>query len=75
LELTEDLLTASYHRYSLFGFLLGSTITGAASYYYVLDDYRMSNELLSNDVIKLQHSIARIEAYVKVLEDKIGQKK
>jgi hypothetical protein len=57
--------------YSLFGFLLGSTLTGAGSYYYVLNDYRMSNELLTEDIFKLQNSVQRIEAYVKVLEDKV----
>ena len=36
------------HR--LFGFLLGSTTAGAAMYYYVVDEYRISNELLTEDI-------------------------
>jgi hypothetical protein len=35
---------------SIFGFLLGSTLSGAGLYYYVVDEYRVSNELLSEDV-------------------------
>lgn len=34
----------------LFGFLLGSTITGAGVYYYVLEEYKVSNELLTEDI-------------------------
>jgi len=37
-------------EYSIFGFLLGSTLSGAGLYYYVVDEYRVSNELLSEDV-------------------------
>ncbi len=36
------------HR--LFGFFFGSTLTGAGIYYYVLDEYRLSNELLTEDI-------------------------
>jgi len=34
----------------IFGFLLGSTVAGAGLYYYVVDEYRVSNELLTEDV-------------------------
>jgi hypothetical protein len=34
----------------LFGFLLGSTLTGAGVYYYVLDEYKISNEVLTEDI-------------------------
>lgn len=37
-----------YH--SLFGFLLGSVIAGAGLYYYVIDEYKVSNELLTEDI-------------------------
>ncbi|EON65141.1 hypothetical protein W97_04378 [Coniosporium apollinis CBS 100218] len=37
-------------RGGLFGFLLGTTSAGAAMYYYVLDEYRVSNELLTQDI-------------------------
>lgn len=35
---------------SLFGFLLGSVAAGASVYYYVLKEYRVSNELLTEDI-------------------------
>ena len=34
----------------LFGFLLGATTAGAGMYYYVIDEYRVSNELLTEDI-------------------------
>lgn len=34
----------------LFGFFLGSSLTGAAVYYYVLEEYRVANELLTEDI-------------------------
>ena len=36
--------------YRLFGFFFGSTLTGAGIYYYVLDEYKLSNELLTEDI-------------------------
>jgi hypothetical protein len=38
------------HRHSLFGFLLGAVGAGAGMYYYVLEEYRVSNELLTEDI-------------------------
>ena len=32
------------------GFLTGSVAAGAAVYYYVLDEYRLSNEMLTEDI-------------------------
>ena len=34
----------------LFGFLTGAVVAGASVYYYVLGDYRVSNEMLSDDI-------------------------
>lgn len=34
----------------LFGFLLGSVLTGSGVYYYILEEYRVSNELLTEDI-------------------------
>ena len=42
------LLTAAL--LSLFGFLLGSVLAGAGLYYYVIDEYKVSNELLTEDI-------------------------
>lgn len=42
----------------LFGFLTGAVVAGASVYYYVLGDYRVSNEMLSDDItvrFKLVH--------------------
>jgi len=36
--------------YSLFGFLLGSTLAGGSVYTYVLQEYKASNELLTEDI-------------------------
>jgi len=49
--------------------------SGAGMYYYVLHEYRVSNELLTEDIFNMQASVQRIEAYVKVLEDQIASKK
>lgn len=35
---------------SIFGFLLGSVLAGSGLYYYVVDEYKVSNELLTEDV-------------------------
>lgn len=34
----------------LFGFLTGAVVAGASVYFYVLGDYRVSNEMLSDDI-------------------------
>jgi hypothetical protein len=34
----------------LFGFLLGSTLAGTGVYYYILEEYKVSNELLTEDI-------------------------
>lgn len=34
----------------LLGFLLGATMSGAGMYYYVIDEYRVSNQLLTEDI-------------------------
>lgn len=52
------------------GFLLGVTATGAASYYYLLDQYKIANSVVVADVIALQNSIENLEKHVKSLEGK-----
>jgi hypothetical protein len=34
----------------LTGFLLGATLAGSGMYYYVLNEYRVSNEVLTEDM-------------------------
>jgi len=60
---------------SLFGFLAGSVLAGSALYYYVIDEYKVSNELLTEDIYALQSAVQRIESYVKTLEEEVKSKK
>jgi len=62
-------------RGGLFGFLLGSTLAGASVYYYILEEYKVSNELLTEDIYALQAAVQRIHSYVTELENKMNQKK
>ncbi|KAF2481919.1 hypothetical protein BDY17DRAFT_299928 [Neohortaea acidophila] len=62
-------------RGTLFGFLLGSVIAGAGLYYYVIDEYKVSNELLTEDIYALQAAVQRLEGYVKNLEEGVKVKK
>ena len=59
----------------LFGFLLGTATAGAGMYYYVIDEYRVSNQLLTEDIYALQSAVQRIEGYVRTLEEKVGEKR
>ncbi|ORY65962.1 uncharacterized protein BCR38DRAFT_339974 [Pseudomassariella vexata] len=58
-------------RGGLFGFLLGSTLAGGSVYGYVLQEYKASNELLTEDIYALQDSCQRLTRYVQALEDKM----
>ncbi|KAF2752117.1 hypothetical protein M011DRAFT_522979 [Sporormia fimetaria CBS 119925] len=62
-------------RGGLFGFLLGVTSAAGGMYYYVVDEYRVSNELLTEDIYALQTAVQRIETYVKELEQRLDAKK
>lgn len=40
----------------LFGFLVGATLAGSGTYYYVVQDYKASNELLQDDIyVRCRH--------------------
>ncbi|KAL5121073.1 hypothetical protein ACEQ8H_000924 [Pleosporales sp. CAS-2024a] len=58
-------------RGGLVGFLTGATSAGAGMYYYVIDEYRVSNQLLTEDIYALQSAVQRIEGYVRTLEEKV----
>ncbi|KAL7824168.1 hypothetical protein V8C26DRAFT_385111 [Trichoderma gracile] len=62
-------------RGGLFGFLFGSVLAGGAVYSYVLQEYRTSNELLTEDIYTLQASVTRLTNHIKLLEEKIQQKR
>ncbi|KAK4960220.1 hypothetical protein LTR10_003113 [Elasticomyces elasticus] len=60
---------------SLFGFLLGSVLAGGGLYYYVIDEYKVSNELLTEDIYSLQAAVQRLETYVKSIEEEVKTSK
>ncbi|KZF24388.1 hypothetical protein L228DRAFT_237326 [Xylona heveae TC161] len=60
-------------RGGLFGFLFGSLAAGAGMYFYVLNEYKVSNDLLQEDIYNLQSAVQRIEGYVKTLEDRVAK--
>ncbi|KAL2756815.1 hypothetical protein ACRALDRAFT_1069542 [Sodiomyces alcalophilus JCM 7366] len=58
-------------RGGLLGFFLGSTVAGAGVYTYLIKEYKISNELLTEDIYALQAAVQRVTNYVQVLEDKM----
>jgi hypothetical protein len=40
----------NWSLFRMFGFLLGSVVAGVSVYYYVLEEYRVSNEMLTDDI-------------------------
>ncbi|KAJ8098018.1 hypothetical protein POJ06DRAFT_240528 [Lipomyces tetrasporus] len=55
-------------RGALFGFFLGTSVTGLFGYYYILDVYRDSNSLLLEDLLQLQRHVSKVEDRIKELE-------
>ncbi|OCT53514.1 hypothetical protein CLCR_10843 [Cladophialophora carrionii] len=51
-------------RGGLFGFLLGSTLAGASVYYYILEEYKVSNELLTEDIYRARQPPLRQTLYM-----------
>ncbi|KAJ5905968.1 uncharacterized protein N7473_002884 [Penicillium subrubescens] len=62
-------------RGGLFGFLTGAVVAGASVYYYVLGDYRISNEMLNDDITALQHATIKLQSYITELESRMDQLK
>ncbi|KAM5356223.1 hypothetical protein ACJ41O_002869 [Fusarium nematophilum] len=62
-------------RGGLFGFLLGSFLSGSAAYSYLLKEYKTANDLLTEDIYTLQASVTRLSNYVQSLEVKTQGKK
>ncbi|KAK3397634.1 hypothetical protein B0T20DRAFT_225250 [Sordaria brevicollis] len=58
-------------RGGLFGFFFGSTLAGGAVYYYALQEYKASNELLTEDIYALQNAVDRLSKYLVTLEEKM----
>lgn len=57
-------------RGGLTGFLLGATVTGAASYYYLLDEYTKANNVIVLDLLALTETVQNLERHVLALEKK-----
>lgn len=57
-------------RGGLTGFLLGATLTGAASYYYLLEEYTKANNVVVLDLFSLTETVQKLEKHVKALEEK-----
>ncbi|KAM0340999.1 hypothetical protein ACHAPU_010231 [Fusarium lateritium] len=62
-------------RGGLFGFLLGSFLSGSAAYSYLLKEYKTANDLLTEDIYTLQASITRLSNHVQSLETRSQGKK
>ncbi|CAK7242555.1 MAG: hypothetical protein STHCBS139747_004050 [Sporothrix thermara] len=61
-------------RGGLFGFLLGTTLTGSSVYYYVLTEYKASNDQLTEDIYTLQRATQQLSTHLATLEDKVQKK-
>ncbi|CAK7568536.1 MAG: hypothetical protein SEPTF4163_006529 [Sporothrix epigloea] len=61
-------------RGGLFGFLFGTTLTGSAVYYYVLSEYKASNDQLTEDIYTLQKATQQLSTHLATLEDKVQKK-
>ncbi|KAF5026765.1 hypothetical protein F66182_1119 [Fusarium sp. NRRL 66182] len=62
-------------RGGLFGFLLGSFLSGSAAYSYLLKEYKTANDFLTEDIYTLQASVTRLSNYVQALETRMQGKK
>ncbi|KAF2144595.1 uncharacterized protein K452DRAFT_223071 [Aplosporella prunicola CBS 121167] len=58
-------------RGGLFGFLTGAAAAAGGMYFYVMEEYRVSNQLLTEDIYALQSAVQRIEGYVRAMEEKV----
>ncbi|THC95976.1 hypothetical protein EYZ11_004523 [Aspergillus tanneri] len=60
-------------RGGVVGFLAGTLAAGASVYYYILGEYRVSNEMLTEDINALQTATQKIQTYIGELESKVDQ--
>ncbi|KAL1956541.1 hypothetical protein VTO42DRAFT_7105 [Malbranchea cinnamomea] len=60
-------------RGGIFGFLFGSLVSGTSAYYYILKEYKLSNEMLAEDIYALQAATQRLSNYITELEGKLDQ--
>lgn len=50
------------------GFLVGVTVTGAAAYYYLLDEYQAGQRAILSDVFTLRESLVDLSAQIALLK-------
>ncbi|KAI8369229.1 uncharacterized protein BYT42DRAFT_583592 [Radiomyces spectabilis] len=55
-------------RGGVLGFLFGVTVTGAAGYYYLLEEYNNASAALSKSVDELQESTEKVRNYARRIE-------
>ncbi|KAB8220778.1 hypothetical protein BDV33DRAFT_171738 [Aspergillus novoparasiticus] len=60
-------------RGGIFGFLTGTIVAGASVYYYILGEYRVTNEMLTEDIYALQSATQKLQTYIGELETKVDQ--
>ncbi|KAJ6028480.1 hypothetical protein N7540_004056 [Penicillium herquei] len=60
-------------RGGVFGFLSGAVVAGASVYYYILSDYRVANEMLTDDILALQSATMKLQSYITELETKVNK--
>ncbi|KAJ5650581.1 uncharacterized protein N7484_004304 [Penicillium longicatenatum] len=60
-------------RGGVFGFLSGAVVAGASVYYYILGDYRVANEMLTDDISALQAATLKLQSYINELESKVNK--
>jgi hypothetical protein len=58
-------------RGGVLGFLAGSVTAGTLVYFYILQEYRTANEMLSEDIYALQLATQQLQSYVVELETKV----
>lgn len=52
------------------GFFFGVSVAGAASYYYLLEEYNKNTRIVMMDVFSLRESLDALEKHIKTLEEK-----
>ncbi|KAH8177640.1 hypothetical protein LIA77_02722 [Sarocladium implicatum] len=62
-------------RGGLFGFLFGCVLSGGAVYSYLVQEYKTSNDLLTEDIYTLRQSVNGLTNYVQALEQRSKEKK
>ncbi|KAL3460455.1 hypothetical protein BJX64DRAFT_263117 [Aspergillus heterothallicus] len=60
-------------RGGLFGFLSGALVAGGVVYYYILGEYRISNNMLTEDIYALQSATQKLQTYISELETRVDQ--